>query len=154
MNAESQKTLVNDIYRGRVVNLEPAIGAAFIDFGQGRNGFLHTSDVLPVYGEDDFRIDDLLKAGIHDEEGDHDADWSEEADALDDIAEEIADVDDLEDEDQRTARLTRSLRGLRRAAQEEQAEEIAQGGQEGRTADEQPPSDRSRRRGRAAARRG
>lgn len=99
MNAESQKTLVNDIYRGRVVNLEPAIGAAFIDFGQGRNGFLHTSDVLPVYGDDDFRIDDLLKAGIHDEEGDHDADWSEEADALDDIAEEIADVDDLEDED-------------------------------------------------------
>ena len=42
--------------RGRVVNLEPAIGAAFVDFGQGRNGFLHTSDVLSVYGEKDFTL--------------------------------------------------------------------------------------------------
>ena len=31
MTCESQKTLVNDIYRGKVVNLEPAIGAAFGD---------------------------------------------------------------------------------------------------------------------------
>ena len=54
MTSESQKTLVSDIYRGKVVNLEPAIGAAFVDFGQGRNGFLHTSDVLEVYGEDGF----------------------------------------------------------------------------------------------------
>lgn len=98
MNAESQKTLVNDIYRGRVVNLEPAIGAAFVDFGQGRNGFLHTSDVLPVYGEAGFKLDDLLKAGIHDEEGDHDADWSEERDALDDVMEEISDVDPLDED--------------------------------------------------------
>tara|TARA_R110002073_G_scaffold103549_2_gene234341 strand:- start:22036 stop:25221 length:3186 start_codon:yes stop_codon:yes gene_type:complete len=64
MTAESQKTLVNDIYRGRVVNLEPAIGAAFIDFGQGRNGFLHTSDVLPTYGEPGFTLDKLLTASI------------------------------------------------------------------------------------------
>ncbi|MFT5150805.1 MAG: ribonuclease E [Planctomycetota bacterium] len=62
MNAESQKSLVNDIYRGRVVNLEPAIGAAFIDFGQGRNGFLHTSDVLGVYGEKGFTLESLLTA--------------------------------------------------------------------------------------------
>ena len=64
MTAESQKTLVNDIYRGRVVNLEPAIGAAFVDFGQGRNGFLHTSDVLPMYGEDGFSLDSLLTASV------------------------------------------------------------------------------------------
>ncbi|MEO7155226.1 MAG: hypothetical protein ABI054_11305, partial [Planctomycetota bacterium] len=51
MTVRKHKLLVNDIYRGRVVNLEPAIGAAFVDFGQGRNGFLHTSDVLSVYGE-------------------------------------------------------------------------------------------------------
>ena len=56
MTAESQKNLVNDIYRGKVVNLEPAIGAAFVDFGQGRNGFLHTSDVMPVYGDKDFSL--------------------------------------------------------------------------------------------------
>jgi ribonuclease E len=96
MTAESQKTLVNDIYRGRVVNLEPAIGAAFIDFGQGRNGFLHTSDVLPIYADDDFQLEDLLTGGHHDEEGDHDADWSEEADALDE--EHHDDDDELEEE--------------------------------------------------------
>ena len=121
MNAESQKTLVNDIYRGRVVNLEPAIGAAFIDFGQGRNGFLHTSDVLPLYGSDDFELNDLLTAGLHHEDGDHDADWAEEADEFDDdeghdgddesdaventddadryaVVAEIAEIDDLDDE--------------------------------------------------------
>lgn len=72
MTAESQKTLVNDIYRGKVVNLEPAIGAAFIDFGQGRNGFLHTSDVMPIYGEEGFKLDQLLTANLDPE------DWSDD----------------------------------------------------------------------------
>ena len=104
MTAESQKTLVNDIYRGRVVNLEPAIGAAFIDFGQGRNGFLHTSDVLPIYADGDFQLEDLLTGGHHDEEGDHDADWSEEADALDeehdDDEEEVSETEAPESGDE------------------------------------------------------
>ena len=39
---------------GKVVNVEQAIQAAFIDFGLEHNGFLHTSDVHPQYfpGED------------------------------------------------------------------------------------------------------
>ncbi|MDF1836547.1 MAG: Rne/Rng family ribonuclease [Planctomycetota bacterium] len=74
MTAESQKNLVNDIYRGKVVNLEPAIGAAFVDFGQGRNGFLHTSDVLPVYGEDGFTLEKLLTTRMEDEDGHPDVD--------------------------------------------------------------------------------
>ena len=40
---------VGNIYRGKVVNVEPSIQAAFIDFGLGRNGFLHISDLLPSY---------------------------------------------------------------------------------------------------------
>ena len=32
-----------------MVNLEPSIQAAFVDFGVGRNGFLHISDVEPQY---------------------------------------------------------------------------------------------------------
>lgn len=36
---------VGHIYLGRVVNVEPAMQAAFIDFGGERNGFLHVSDV-------------------------------------------------------------------------------------------------------------
>jgi len=68
MTVESQKTLVSDIYRGKVVNMEPAIGAAFVDFGQGRNGFLHTSDVMGVYGEDGFTLDKLLTASVDPDE--------------------------------------------------------------------------------------
>lgn len=37
------QTLVGNIYKGAVVNLEPGIGAAFVDLGEGRNGFLHES---------------------------------------------------------------------------------------------------------------
>ncbi len=45
---------VGNIYVGKVVNVEQAIQAAFIDFGLEHNGFLHTSDVHPQYfpGED------------------------------------------------------------------------------------------------------
>ena len=45
----SQDNLVGNIYKGRVVNLEPSIQAAFVDFGVGKNGFLHISDVEPQY---------------------------------------------------------------------------------------------------------
>lgn len=40
---------VGNIYKGRVVNIEPAIQAAFIDFGTSKNGFLHISDLHPRY---------------------------------------------------------------------------------------------------------
>ncbi len=42
-------TSVGNIYKGKVVNVEPAIQAAFIDFGHGQNGFLHISDLHPRY---------------------------------------------------------------------------------------------------------
>ena len=86
MNVDSQKTLVNDIYRGRIVNMEPAIGAAFVDFGQGRNGFLHTSDVLSVYGEKDFELSKLWTTPIEVDE------WEESsvADEVDDEEESKA----------------------------------------------------------------
>ena len=45
----SQNNYVGNIYKGVVVNLEPSIQAAFVDFGVGRNGFLHISDVEPQY---------------------------------------------------------------------------------------------------------
>ena len=40
---------VGNIYKGRVAHIEPAIQAAFIDFGLERNGFLHLSDLHPMY---------------------------------------------------------------------------------------------------------
>ncbi|MEY5033599.1 MAG: Ribonuclease, partial [Planctomycetota bacterium] len=42
-------TNVGSIYKARVVNVEPAIQAAFVDFGEGANGFLHISDLHPKY---------------------------------------------------------------------------------------------------------
>jgi ribonuclease E len=45
----SQNNFAGNIYKGRIVNLEPSIQAAFVDFGVGRNGFLHISDVEPQY---------------------------------------------------------------------------------------------------------
>src|SRR5436853_6122772 len=49
MERTSSTSHVNNIYKGRVVNVEPSIQAAFIDFGLGRNGFLHISDLMPTY---------------------------------------------------------------------------------------------------------
>ena len=40
---------VGNVYKGRVVNIESGIQAAFIDFGIGKNGFLHISDLHPRY---------------------------------------------------------------------------------------------------------
>ncbi|MCD6304131.1 MAG: Rne/Rng family ribonuclease, partial [Planctomycetes bacterium] len=40
---------VGNIYKGRITNVEPAIQAAFVDIGLGKNGFLHISDVNPTY---------------------------------------------------------------------------------------------------------
>ena len=45
----SQDNYVGNIYKGKVVNIEPSIQAAFVDFGVGRNGFLHISDIESQY---------------------------------------------------------------------------------------------------------
>ena len=70
MTVQSERSHVSDIYRGRVVNIEQSIGAAFIDFGRGKNGFLHTSDVLGVYGEKEWSIEKLLSVEVDPEEWD------------------------------------------------------------------------------------
>ena len=48
-NSESH---VGNIYKGVVTNVESSIQAAFVDFGVGKNGFLHISDVQPQYFPD------------------------------------------------------------------------------------------------------
>lgn len=66
---------IGNIYKGVVVNIEPSIQAAFIDIGEGRNGFLHVSDIMPVYGhmaeaenqknrKKEKKIQDLLVTGM------------------------------------------------------------------------------------------
>lgn len=49
LERSSLENYVGNIYKGRIVNVEPSIQAAFVDFGVGRNGFLHVSDVEQEY---------------------------------------------------------------------------------------------------------
>ena len=102
MTVEQHKSYVNDIYRGRVVNIESAIGAAFVDFGQGRNGFLHLSDVMDFYGDDDFSLEHLLTARTEAE------DWEAKGVKAEEIEGE-ADPDSEEDEEKpkKSARKTK-----------------------------------------------
>ena len=59
----SHESYVGNIYKGRVVNIEPSIQAAFVDFGVGRNGFLHVSDVEPAYYKE---LEDRMSRGGRD----------------------------------------------------------------------------------------
>ncbi len=45
----SNASRVGNVYKGKITNIEPGIQAAFVDFGIGKNGFLHISDVHPMY---------------------------------------------------------------------------------------------------------
>ncbi len=49
MERSSNVSHVGNVYKGKVMNVEASIQAAFIDFGLGRNGFLHISDLMPTY---------------------------------------------------------------------------------------------------------
>jgi ribonuclease E len=56
LERSSSENHVGNIYKGVVTNVEPSIQAAFIDFGLGKNGFLHVSDLHPQHfpgGKDD-----------------------------------------------------------------------------------------------------
>ncbi|MFT7534225.1 MAG: ribonuclease E, partial [Hyphomicrobiaceae bacterium] len=57
----NREAYLGNIYKGKVVNIEPSIGAAFVAFGGRVNGFLHVSDVLPAYGRPDFRLEDVIE---------------------------------------------------------------------------------------------
>ncbi|MCY2931362.1 MAG: Rne/Rng family ribonuclease [Planctomycetota bacterium] len=45
----SSQSHVGNVYKGRVLNVEASIQAAFVDFGLPKNGFLHISDVHPQH---------------------------------------------------------------------------------------------------------
>ena len=57
----------NNIYRAVVTNIAPSLNAAFVDFGDSRNGFLAFNDVVEsVYSKpvrDSYRISDVLTVG-------------------------------------------------------------------------------------------
>jgi ribonuclease E len=62
----SHESYTGNIYKGKIVNLEPAIQAAFVDFSVGRNGFLHVSDIEPQYFERKSAAHDAPEPGARD----------------------------------------------------------------------------------------
>ena len=57
----NREAYLGNVYKGKVVNIEPSIGAAFVSFGGRMNGFLHVSDVLPAYGRSEFQLEDVIE---------------------------------------------------------------------------------------------
>lgn len=57
----SSENHVGNIYKGVVTNVEASIQAAFVDFGLGKNGFLHISDLHPRFfpGASDERTENV-----------------------------------------------------------------------------------------------
>ena len=72
IEGEQDRSIVGNIYKGRVENVLPGMQAAFVDIGTERNGFLYIKDVLNSFLDDkdvligaekhkDCNIRDLLK---------------------------------------------------------------------------------------------
>jgi ribonuclease E len=55
----SYENHVGSIYKGVVTNVEPSIQAAFVDFGVGKNGFLHITDLHPDYMASENRVENV-----------------------------------------------------------------------------------------------
>ena len=45
--------MVGSIYKGRITSIVPGIGAAFVDIGLGKNGFLYVSDIVEPKPEEE-----------------------------------------------------------------------------------------------------
>jgi len=66
-----RRSIVGNIYKGKVDNVLPGMEAAFVDIGLERNGFLHVDEILMPNGEQaprrgrgtGLRIDELIKPG-------------------------------------------------------------------------------------------
>jgi ribonuclease G len=66
-----KRSIVGNIYKGKVDNVLPGMEAAFVDFGLERNGFLHVDEIVMPDGKAvpkrgrgrGRRIDELIKSG-------------------------------------------------------------------------------------------
>jgi ribonuclease G len=49
----SESRMVGSIYKGRITSVVPGIGAAFVDIGLGKNGFLYVADIVEPKPDED-----------------------------------------------------------------------------------------------------
>ena len=122
----SREAYLGNIYKGKVVNIEPSIGAAFVAFGGRVNGFLHVSDVLPAYGRAEFRLEDVIEGRARVDVDDGPESMQQ---ALSDDEEEDDDAPDAEAKPKRARRKPKAAAGadgaVETAAEEEDADEEA-----------------------------
>lgn len=55
---DEQRSVVGNVYKGRVDSVVPGIQAAFVDIGLERNGFLYVGDIAGADGTGDFDFED------------------------------------------------------------------------------------------------
>lgn len=58
----------DSIYKAKITSIEPSLGAAFVDIGASRHGFLPLKDITPQYlketgGDHSSQIEDMVKKG-------------------------------------------------------------------------------------------
>src|SRR5215471_19432308 len=72
MERRGRRSIVGNIYKGKVDNVLPGMEAAFVDIGLERNGFLHVDEIVLPNGKQAPRrgrggggpkISDLIKSG-------------------------------------------------------------------------------------------
>ena len=102
----SAENFVGNIYKGKIVNLEPSIQAAFVDFGVGRNGFLHISDVEPQYfrqgGYDPAKVMEPEFGRDRDRDRNRGRDRNRQRDPEDEVEDDDSDLD-VDGPEERTA---------------------------------------------------
>lgn len=61
LEREVNQRIVGNIYKGRVENVLPGMGAAFVDLGLEKNGFLYVQDALTPEQDKEVSIDKVVK---------------------------------------------------------------------------------------------
>lgn len=59
----SDTRMVGSIYKGRVTSIVPGIGAAFVDIGLGKNGFLYVADIVEPKPEEEAILEGEASSG-------------------------------------------------------------------------------------------
>ncbi len=132
----SHESYVGNIYKGRIVNIEPSIQAAFVDFGVGRNGFLHVSDVEPAYYRhlEPWRSESENRRNRRHRDSDIDFGDDEENEELETVTAD-AEQEPAENSNRRGGR-RRGGRGRRRGGGGRSDNRRGRGGRRGRSRDE------------------
>src|SRR3989338_9577991 len=64
LEVDNQKTILGNIYKGRVESILPSINGAFVNIGQEKNGFLYLTDADNPFLNDIEKIEDEPQVGM------------------------------------------------------------------------------------------